>query len=232
MKQTPVHQQHNPDLLSVIPKKLNKIIEVGCSSGALAREYKRTNPNSEYLGIEISEDYAKLASKYCDKTIIMDIECADDNFYLDLKGTDCWVFGDTLEHLKNPWAVLQKIKGTISENGYIAACIPNAQHWSIQARLSIGDFRYQSSGLMDITHLRWFTRQTIIELFSNSGFSIEVGFPRIFAEPERDNYLPIIGLMAKAAGADPEQSMKDAIPLQYVILAKNTNQQHIQNHQK
>lgn len=105
------------------------------------------------------------------------------------------------------------------EGGIVVACIPNAQHWSIQAKLSVGDFRYEAQGLMDKTHLRWFTRQTMIELFDRSGFIIEQGIPRIFNEPQRESFLPVIGEMARLAGSDPEIAISDALPMQFVIRA-------------
>jgi hypothetical protein len=105
------------------------------------------------------------------------------------------------------------------ENGVVVACIPNAQHWSLQAKLSIGDFRYEASGLLDKTHLRWFTRQTMIELFEQAGFRIETGTSRIFDEPGREKFLPIIEKMAQTAGVDPKIALADALPLQYVVRA-------------
>lgn len=113
----------------------------------------------------------------------------------------------------------KKIHACLPVGGVVVACIPNAQHWSIQARLSVGDFRYENVGLLDKTHLRWFTRQTIIELFQGTGFDIEDGLPRIFSEPARERFLPLIGEMARVAGADPEVAISDSIPLQYVVRA-------------
>jgi citrate lyase synthetase len=101
----------------------------------------------------------------------------------------------------------------------VVACIPNAQHWSLIADLAIGEFRYQESGLLDKTHLRWFTKKTIVELFSNAGFRIVEGVSRVFHEPERDRFLPLIGQLAKASGMDPAVAVNDAIPLQYVVRA-------------
>ena len=94
--------------------------------------------------------------------------------------TDCWIFGDAHKHLRYPWFILKCIRNYISQAGEVVACIQNAKHWSLQVRLSIGDFRYEENGLLDKTHLRWFTRQTIIELFDQKGFQIDVGLPRIF----------------------------------------------------
>jgi len=219
MKQTPAHDFHNPDLLNLIPETSWKIIEVGCSSGALAKAFKQKNSNCQYIGIEIDSDYIELAKRYCDECLNLDIENVDDAFYLNNSDCDCWVFGDTLEHLRDPWKVLKKIRENIQLNGKVVACIPNAQHWSLKVKLSIGDFRYEDQGLLDKTHLRWFTRQTIIEMFEQVGFKIEAGHPRIFDEPNRDLFLPLIKKLADRAGVDLEIAIQDALPLQYVIRA-------------
>lgn len=213
MEQTPAHENHNPDLIKVIPIGSKKLIEVGCSSGALAREFKKLSPNCDYLGIEVDSMYAQLAKRYCDECLTLDIENADDIFWKKNADRDCWIFGDTLEHLKDPWNILRNIRANIPKNGVVVACIPNAQHWSMQVRLCIGSFRYEESGLLDKTHLRWFTRQTIIEMFDQAGFEIKEGFPRIFDEPQRDRFLPLIGQLAKLAGVDSKLSISDSLPL-------------------
>jgi SAM-dependent methyltransferase len=219
MKQTPPHEQHNPDLLEFVPATCRKLIEVGCSSGALAREYKKINPGCRYLGVEIDPDYAQLAGRYCDEVFMMNIEAASEEFNVSSSDADCWIFGDSLEHLVDPWRVLAKIRQGLTSDGCVVACIPNVQHWSVQARLCCGDFRYQDAGLLDRTHLRWFTRLTIIEMFQSAGFRIAEGRPRIFVEPERDPILEGIRKMAEICGADPALAVADAMPMQYVIRA-------------
>jgi len=219
MDQTPVHDSYNVDLLALIPKNSQRLIEVGCSSGALAREFKKLSPNTNYFGIEIDSNYAELAKRFCDDVEVLDIEKADDDFWRSKADRDCWIFGDTLEHLQNPWLILKKIYEVAPIGSAVVACIPNVQHWSLQAKLSIGDFRYENSGLLDRTHLRWFTRQTIVELFDQTGFAIEEGMPRIFDEPQREPFLSLIGQMAKLTGADPEIAITDSLPLQYVVRA-------------
>jgi SAM-dependent methyltransferase len=220
MSQTPVHEFHNQDLLEVIPWGSSKLIEVGCSSGALAREFKKISPGCHYFGIEIDPDYAKLADRYCNETLVMDIEDADDAFWKKHADRDCWIFGDCLEHLRDPWNILRKVHQAMPSGASIAACIPNAQHWSLQARLSIGDLRYEESGLLDKTHLRFFTRQTILEMFDSTGFMVTECVPRIFPEPRRDQFLPVIEQLARLAGADPKIAVEDAMPIQYVVRAE------------
>lgn len=223
MDQTPIHENHNPDLLAVMPPQARKIVEVGCSSGALAREYKKAHGSaSRYIGIEIDESFAELARRHCDDVHVANIETATKLLWKKLAGADCWVFGDTLEHLKDPWTVLSQIRETIPETGTVVCCIPNAQHWSVQVRLNIGDFRYGESGLLDKTHLRWFTRQTIIEMFTGAGFEVTGLYSRIFNEPGRDGFVELLGQLAAKAGTDAKQAMQDALPLQYVLTAKPT----------
>ena len=219
MKQTPVHDLYNPDLLGILEPTTRKVLEVGCMSGALAREFKKVAPQVFYVGVEIDKSYAELAKKHCDSVYTLNIDDAPDYFWQLQSSVEAWIFGDVLEHLKDPWRVLSKIHQVIPKNGYIAACIPNAQHWSIQAKLSVGDFRYEDSGLLDRTHLRWFTRRTIYEMFENNGFKVVQDIPRIFQENSTSEILKSISHTAALCGFNPEIAIKDAIPLQYVIKA-------------
>jgi len=220
MRQTPAHDTHNAELLALVPVDARRIVEVGCSSGALAREYKKINPACHYTGVEIVPQYAEMARRHCDSVVLNDIETVDDEFFLDRFSCDCWIFGDSLEHLRDPWRLLARIRESIPRDGSVVACIPNAQHWSIQARLSRGDFRYEESGLLDRTHLRWFTRKTMVEMFSSANFKIVAGTERVISpEPQRDSVLLLIRALAAGVGADPDLAVKDAIPSQYVIRA-------------
>jgi len=219
MEQTPAHEIHNPDLLGLIPRNASSVIEVGCSSGALAREYKKVNPGCRYVGIELVPEYAELARRHCDEVIVSDIEVLDAAFFERTPAYQCWIFGDSLEHLRDPWLLLSKIRAAVPKEGCVVACIPNAQHWSVQVRLSCGEFRYEESGLLDRTHLRWFTRMTIIEMFHAARFTIAEGLPRVFDEPNREKVLPAIRALAASIGADADMAVNDALPLQYVVRA-------------
>ncbi len=219
MKNTPIHDAYNPDLLRLIPKNSSRVVEVGCSGGALARAFRATNPHCEYIGIEHDPGYAESAKGACSKVITGSIEQLDDCIFQELFPSDCWIFGDVMEHLYDPWAVLKRIRSRLSGEACIVACIPNAQHCSVQTRLINGSFRYEEAGLLDKTHIRWFTRTTIVELFESCGYMIAYGEPRIFAEADRNAALAGIRRMAESIGADPELAIRDALPLQWVIKA-------------
>src|SRR6185437_5087674 len=147
MKQTAANTSHNDELLALVPRESRRLIEIGCGGGGLAREYKKTNPACEYIGVELEPQYAEIARPYCDKVIVGDIEHMEDGAFASLFPSDCWIFGDVLEHLYDPWAVLRRLRTRISLDGSVLACIPNAQHWSVQALLNGGEFRYQDCGL-------------------------------------------------------------------------------------
>jgi len=217
MDQTPLNENHNPDLLTMMPP-LRRVVEVGCGSGALAREYKRIHPAASYLGMEVVPEYARLARRYCDEVVVLDIETAGVETLRSLEA-DGWVFADVLEHLRDPWELLRRIRAAIAPDGHVLACIPNAQHWSVQARLNSGALRYEDTGLLDRTHLRWFTRTTIVELFEQAGFRVATGRMRVLEEPQRESVLAGIEALARATGADVQSARRDAMVYQYLVDA-------------
>jgi 2-polyprenyl-3-methyl-5-hydroxy-6-metoxy-1,4-benzoquinol methylase len=219
MKQTPINHGVNEDLLAIVPHDAARFVEVGCSGGGMAGAVRRLNPRAVYTGIELDADYAEAARAHCTNVIVDNIERMSDAVFDSLFPSDCWIFGDVLEHLYDPWAVLRRIRERLTAESSIVACIPNAQHWSVQARLNYGGFRYEDRGLMDRTHIRWFTRITIDELFGACGFTIVDGRGRILDEPHREAALAGIRAFAQAIGADPELAASDATPLQYVVRA-------------
>src|SRR4029078_10944302 len=126
MKQTPAHDSYNADLLALIPKDSKRLVEVGCSSGALAKAFKRINQTCHYIGIEIDAEYTKLSSHHCDAVLNASIEDLSQASFNALLPVDCWIFGDTLEHLKDPWMILKKIRDQALSESSIVACIPNS----------------------------------------------------------------------------------------------------------
>src|SRR5579859_1774230 len=219
MKQTPLNDRFNPDVLALMPKTASRIVEVGSSSGALAKAYLGQNPGCEYIGIELEPDYANASKSACTRVLVDDIEKMDDRVFSTLFPANCWVFADVLEHLYDPWAVLRRLHGSMTAGTSVVACIPNAQHWSFQARLNCGMLKYEDDGLFDRTHIRWFTRTTIGELFQSSGFRIAEQRERVFPEPYREGVLAGIKALAEATGADVRQAVHDAMPLQWVVRA-------------
>jgi SAM-dependent methyltransferase len=217
MKQTPAHEVVNRDLLALMPPRARHVVEVGCMHGALAEAVRAANPAVRYTGIDIDPDYASVAASRCDLALAGDIEAFDEAAFGALFPSDCWVFGDCLEHLRDPWRVVRAIRERIDAGGCLVACIPNGQHWSVQMRLASGLFRYEDSGLLDRTHVRWFTRITMIEMFVQAGWRIDRALARrLPAVPPRE-LMDGIRSIARAAGADAEMAATDAEVFQYLF---------------
>lgn len=222
MKQTPPNRIVNTDLLALMPHNCRRIIEIGCMHGALAQAYRQQNPEAEYVGVDIDSKYAKIAESFCSQTIAGNIELLPTEVFESFFPSDCWVFGDCLEHLYDPWKLLEQIRNRIDSDGCLVTCIPNAQHWSVQMRLASGKFFYEEHGLMDRTHIRWFTRETILKMFQDAGWVVENIFRRILAIslPQQEQHMRAITAMAEIAGLDPELAIQDATTFQYLLKVK------------
>lgn len=217
MNQTPAHSIVNHDLLALIPLRARRVVEVGCMHGAMARAYRAINPAAGYVGIDIDPDYAAVAAEVCTQALAGDIEAFDAAALDQLFPSDCWVFGDCLEHLRDPWRLVKTIRSAIDPDGCLLVCIPNAQHWSVQMRLATGLFRYEDSGLLDRTHLRWFTRITLLEMFGQSGWKVDSAVARQISTPAPEAVMEGIRRIAQAGGADPDQAAVDATAFQFLL---------------
>ena len=217
MKQTPAHMVVNRDLLGLMPPGARRVVEVGCMHGALAHAYRAASSASRYTGIDIDPSYAQAAGEHCHETLAGDIEHFDAFRFQSLFPSDCWVFGDCLEHLRNPWQLVRSIRDRIDADGCLVACVPNGQHWSVQMRLATGLFRYEDSGLLDRTHLRWFTRVTMVEMFQQAGWRVEGGFSRRLPQAAPAGIVAGIRAIATAAGANADQAAADAEVFQYLF---------------
>ncbi len=218
MKQTAINNIHNVDVLNMMRPGLPSVVEVGSSSGALALAYRANNPATKYTGIEIVEEYAEASRPNCSDVICGNVEHLSDAVFAGLADAQCWVFADALEHLYDPWKLLKRIRLNAAGPLEIVACIPNIQHWGIQSCINSGNFLYQDSGLLDRTHIRWFTRVSILHMFQSCGYQVTAMTVRRFHDPSEAT-LAAIRQMAVAGGADPEQAVADALVFQYVVKA-------------
>ncbi len=164
--------RYNADLLAFIPPDAKVILEIGCGAGALCEAYRRVNPGVEWLGVENNEAAAAEADKRGIVILGDDAECWSWNVLTDDRHADCVIFGDVLEHLRDPWRVLKTFVQWAKPGAQVLACIPNVQHWTIIRDLMAGHWTYTDEGLMDRTHLRWFTLSGIRGLFQQAGLHI------------------------------------------------------------
>ena len=172
-------------LLRLITKG-KKVLEVGCASGYVSK-FLSDQLNCTVVGVEIDPVAAKEAEKYCQKVIVGDIEKNDFFIHIGAERFDIITFGDVLEHLRNPISVLKAMRPLLSDDGFILASIPNIAHISVALELLEGKFEYRTLGLLDDTHIRFFTKKSILAMFRDAGFEI-VQWDRVIIKPENTEF--------------------------------------------
>jgi O-antigen biosynthesis protein len=147
-----------------------RVLEVGPGWGHVTRALKQRGCHVTCL--ELSSEMAAATERFCDRMIVGNIETADLGQELPSQYFDVITFGDVLEHLRNPVVVLRHVKPLLAAQGCIVASIPNVSHRSVLYALMFGEFPYSDDGLLDRTHLRFFTRRTVDSMFREAGFQI------------------------------------------------------------
>jgi len=218
----------NPDLLERIPLSARVVLDVGCGRSALSAAYRKRNPRARLLGIDKDPSIAPIAAERLDELATVDVE--EDPLPFDVsEGIDCIIYGDILEHLQDPWTVLRKHAEALTPDGVILICIPNLEHYSFAEKLLRGTWDYETRGLLDTTHLRWFSLRSMREGLTRLGLVPCDVTPRIFGY-DREPAAKFIEIMQPALTAmdvDAEEYARRATPLQYVWRVRKVPQQRV-----
>ena len=226
-KQLPHYFRHlNARLLRALPNDLERVLEVGCSAGLLGEAYKNNNPDTVWHGVEINPDAVEHALERLNEAWVMNANNLEPNSKMQKEPYDAIVYGDVIEHLTDPIKSLPTHLNLLKPGGELIACIPNVQHWTVVKSLIGGDWKYASSGLLDNTHLRFFTRVSIwrmlrrlgYELIEQKRFSYEDVSMFKDRTQERDEILQLLELLCDASGM--RFSNLDFRTYQYFIRAQ------------
>lgn len=159
------------DMVACLPTgPCSAILEVGCGAGGTARAVRAAGKAGRYVGIELCPAAAAEAREAVDRLLIGDVETLD--VEQAGNGFDALILSEVLEHLVDPWRTVRRLAALLRPGGLVLASSPNIAHWSIVASMLKGRFDYAASGVMDSTHLRWFTPASYRRLFEQGGFSV------------------------------------------------------------
>jgi 2-polyprenyl-3-methyl-5-hydroxy-6-metoxy-1,4-benzoquinol methylase len=205
------HNSQRPDMLRFLPEEARIILEVGCGEGGFGELIKKQR-DAEVWGIELFPKAAEKARYRLDRVFVGNIET--DRFDLPEEYFDCIVFNDVLEHLYDPWDVLKRVKILLKNNGYVLASIPNIRYYGQIKNLVLkGEWEYENWGLMDRTHLRFFTLKSMRKMFEQCAYS------NIRIEGIHNEEFPWkFNLLNKLLG----NRLDDMRYLQYACLARNS----------
>ncbi|HNT86349.1 MAG TPA: glycosyltransferase [Candidatus Hydrogenedentes bacterium] len=159
-----------PELLPFIPLHARRVLDVGCGAGAFGWLLKRQRRNITVSGLEVVEHAAEKARRVLDGVIVGSIETMDLPF--EDGRFDCIVCADVLEHLVDPAAALRKLARVLAPDGVIVISIPNVRYYAVIESLSLGRWQYMDRGILDRTHLRFFTRVELEGLVRDAGLEL------------------------------------------------------------
>lgn len=167
----------------------HRVLDVGCGAGFLGAYLKQEGYASEVVGIEINRQVADDASNKLDQVICADLNLIGVDDLLSRENVnpfDYIVCGDVLEHLIDPWTALTELTKHLKPEGKVIVSLPNVRHWSVWLPLLFrGHWEYSESGIMDRTHLRFFTNKTALELINDANLELVSNEPSIWRKSEK-----------------------------------------------
>jgi len=188
-----------PEMVQFLPSEYSKVLEIGCNVGNFRQFLSKP---CQYWGIEPFEEAANIAKTKMDKVLVGFYDNVEneipDNYF------DLVIANDVIEHMEQPWNFLKSIKEKMTEKASLVLSIPNVRYYvNLKNLLLYKDWKYEDSGILDITHLRFFTKKSIIRLLNEQGYQIEKmqGINPIMV---RKRHLPFYLLAKFIFGADIE----------------------------
>lgn len=165
------------------------ILEVGCGGGGTGALALATGKCRRYHGIEIEPGAAAQARKALTEVLVDNIETM--RLPYPEASFDVVIVSEVLEHLVDPWAAVARLARSLKPSGIMIATVPNVSHWRVIGALFKGRFDYCEMGVMDRTHLRWFTPSTLQSMFKDAGFIVD----RVGPSGEFGNVARIINMV-------------------------------------
>lgn len=191
------------------------VLDVGCNTGYVAREL--VTRGNRVSGVEMDPEAAAAAKEFADPVVIGDLESVDLVAAFGEDSFDVLVFGDVLEHLRDPADALHRALPLLRPDGHVVVSIPNVAHGSVRLALLGGDWTYRELGLLDNTHVSFFNRQRLEELFRDAGLVV-VDRQRTTAAP-RETEVTIDAERIPAGVMEWVESDDDAWTYQFVWRA-------------
>ena len=189
------YAHERPELVAQVDAHAHRVLDLGCGIGAMSAAIRRNQQAQEIWGVELLPEVAQKAMENpaLDRVICGNIEEIIDQ--LPARGFSHIVAGDVLEHLVEPWTVLAKLGQCLEPGGKLICSIPNIRTLSFVFKLLfLGRFEYKDSGVMDRTHLRFFARRDVQEMFEGAGFTnISIGPLRYKKNPAKKILRAIFG---------------------------------------
>lgn len=149
-----------------------RVLELGCSTGFFSK-YLSQKRACSVVGVEVDPAAAAEAKKFCNQLLVCDLNSPEWIIGLPHQAFDVILMGDVLEHLIEPQAVLEQIQPLLAPNASIVISLPNIVYWKTRLKILFGRFEYESFGILDHTHLRFYTPKTARQMIEGAGYEIK-----------------------------------------------------------
>jgi 2-polyprenyl-3-methyl-5-hydroxy-6-metoxy-1,4-benzoquinol methylase len=213
---TPAAQAYyaNPraDVLRHVPRHARSVLDVGCGAGALGAGIKRRQP-ARVVGVEYVAEQAACARTVLDAVYVGDVATIELPY---APGSfDCLIYCDVLEHLVDPWATLARHRPLLAPGGTLLVSLPNVQFVGVIAGLLRGRWEYRQRGIMDRTHLRFFTRRSAAAMIACAGYTLTAAHRNFRWFDNPDSWLHRYARIAA-----PLPWVRDLFTYQYIFIAR------------
>ena len=200
------------EVLPHLPARCARLLELGCGTGATVEAVRAARAVAWAGGVELDPEAAEQARAQLDRVWEADVERTAFEAEIAPGSLDLVLCLDILEHLVEPWDVVRRLGPLLAPGGRLIVSVPNVRHWRFVWRLLVhGDFHYREAGILDRTHLRFFTRETAAELATSGGL-------RLVHRGSATCYRPrdVRGLLIRASGG----RMESLLAKQFLIVAE------------
>jgi trans-aconitate methyltransferase len=218
----------NDSLPGILRRSPRRVLELGCSAGLLGERLRAAHPGVHITGIEMDREAARLARTRLDRVIearLEDIDFAAEG--IAPHSFDTFLAGDVLEHLHDPWRALVRVRSLLSAGAQVALSLPNVRNLAVHATLhNEGTWRYEGHGLLDITHIRFFTLRDAVRLANETGYDvldvksrIDIRYADLYAANAGNPAVTIQVGKLRLENLTPDE-LQEYCTLQYLVLAE------------
>src|SRR5665213_1759443 len=148
-----------------------RVLDLGCGPGSFAKQL--VAHGCTVTGVDVNPEHALAARAYCKDVLLADLERAAFAELFPVDRFDVAICADILEHLRNPVHLLAEIHKALAPGDFLLASIPNIAHGAVRLALLAGAFDYQEFGILDDTHVRFYTLKTAVALLEDAGYRVE-----------------------------------------------------------
>lgn len=166
------HLNARIEIASFLNEPPGVVLDIGCGGGATGKLIKEKFPGTRVIGIEVNSHAAEYARRHLDSVICAGIDSINLVDHVGSTRVDTVLLLDVLEHLYDPWRALRRIHGWLQPGTRVVASLPNIRNICTLDHIAGGRWDYDKNGVLDITHVRFFTKSTLRQLFEQTGYQV------------------------------------------------------------